>query len=113
MKVLVTGCAGFIGMHVSKLLLARGDEVVGIDNLNDYYDPKLKSDRLVRLPGLRFLKIDIADRRWDTSDHRDGDPRRLSPNGEHYMPWHDTTMLMWGPVAGALGEPVDWCTAVA
>jgi UDP-glucuronate 4-epimerase len=63
MKVLVTGCAGFIGMHVSKLLLARGDEVVGIDNLNDYYDPKLKSDRLVRLPGLRFLKIDIADRR--------------------------------------------------
>jgi UDP-glucuronate 4-epimerase len=63
MKVLVTGAAGFIGMHVSKLLLARGDEVVGIDNLNDYYDPKLKSDRLVRLAGLRFLKMDIADRR--------------------------------------------------
>jgi UDP-glucuronate 4-epimerase len=63
MKVLVTGCAGFIGMHVSKLLLARGDEVVGIDNLNDYYDPKLKSDRLALLPGLRFLKMDIADRR--------------------------------------------------
>jgi UDP-glucuronate 4-epimerase len=62
-KVLVTGAAGFIGMHVSKLLLARGDEVVGIDNLNDYYDPQLKSDRLVRLPGLRFIKIDIADRR--------------------------------------------------
>jgi len=63
MKVLVTGAAGFIGMHVSKLLLARGDEVVGIDNLNDYYDPKLKGDRLARLPGLRFLKMDIADRR--------------------------------------------------
>ena len=63
MKVLVTGAAGFIGMHVSKLLLARGDEVVGIDNLNDYYDPKLKHDRLALLPGLRFLKIDIADRR--------------------------------------------------
>jgi len=55
MKVLVTGAAGFIGMHVSKLLLARGDEVVGIDNLNDYYDPKLKGDRLARLPGLRFF----------------------------------------------------------
>jgi UDP-glucuronate 4-epimerase len=63
MKVLLTGAAGFIGMHVSKLLLARGDEVVGIDNLNDYYDPKLKRDRLAQLPGLRFMKMDIADRR--------------------------------------------------
>jgi len=63
MKVLVTGCAGFIGMHVSKLLLARGDEVVGIDNLNDYYDPQLKRDRLAQLGGLRFIKMDIADRR--------------------------------------------------
>ena len=63
MKVLVTGAAGFIGMHVSKLLLARGDEAVGIDNLNDYYDPKLKRDRLAQLPGLRFIRMDIADRR--------------------------------------------------
>jgi UDP-glucuronate 4-epimerase len=63
MKVLVTGAAGFIGMHVSKLLLARGDDVVGIDNLNDYYDPQLKRDRLAQLPGLRFIKMDIADRR--------------------------------------------------
>ena len=63
MKVLVTGAAGFIGMHVSKLLLARGDEVVGIDNLNDYYDPQLKRDRLAQLPGLRFIRMDIADRR--------------------------------------------------
>jgi UDP-glucuronate 4-epimerase len=63
MKVLLTGAAGFIGMHVSKLLLARGDDVVGIDNLNDYYDPQLKRDRLAQLPGLRFIKMDIADRR--------------------------------------------------
>ena len=42
MKILVTGAAGFIGSHVSRALLSRGDEVVGIDNLNDYYDPKLK-----------------------------------------------------------------------
>ena len=46
MKVLVTGVAGFIGMHVAQRLLARGDEVVGLDNLNDYYDPQLKQARL-------------------------------------------------------------------
>jgi UDP-glucuronate 4-epimerase len=63
MKVLVTGSAGFIGMHVSKLLLARGDEVVGIDNLNDYYDPQLKLDRLAQIEGMRFVRMDIADRR--------------------------------------------------
>jgi UDP-glucuronate 4-epimerase len=65
MKILVTGAAGFIGMHVSQLLLARGDSVVGIDNLNDYYDPQLKHDRLARLtplPGFRFVKMDVADR---------------------------------------------------
>lgn len=65
MKVLVTGSAGFIGMHVAKLLLERGDEVVGIDNLNDYYDPKLKLARLEQLkpyPKFRFIQTDIADR---------------------------------------------------
>ena len=49
MKVLVTGNAGFIGFHLSKALLERGDEVVGIDNINDYYDPSLKEDRLKEL----------------------------------------------------------------
>jgi len=63
--VLVTGCAGFIGSHVASALLDRGDEVVGIDNLNDYYDPNLKLARLARLEprrGFRFEKLDIADR---------------------------------------------------
>ena len=64
MKVLVTGAAGFIGMHVAHLLLERGDEVVGIDNLNDYYDPRLKQARLATLQpysGFRFERMDVAD----------------------------------------------------
>jgi len=65
MKILVTGAAGFIGMHLSKRLLERGDEVVGIDNLNDYYDVQLKRDRLKQLDGFEqftFIKMDMADR---------------------------------------------------
>ena len=65
MKVLVTGAAGFIGMHVCERLLARGDEVVGIDNLNDYYEVALKEARLARLsaqPGFKLARLDIADR---------------------------------------------------
>src|SRR5688572_9688444 len=65
MRVLVTGAAGFIGYHVAERLLARGDEVVGLDNLNPYYDPTLKQARLSRLEaqkGFRFERIDLADR---------------------------------------------------
>jgi len=65
MRVLVTGAAGFIGYHVAEALLARGDEVTGLDNLNPYYDPTLKQARLARLTarrGFRFERIDLADR---------------------------------------------------
>ena len=65
MKVLITGAAGFIGMHVAKILLERGDEVVGVDNLNDYYDPNLKLARLEQLkpyPRFVFHRLDISDR---------------------------------------------------
>ncbi|PJB03836.1 MAG: protein CapI, partial [Hydrogenophilales bacterium CG_4_9_14_3_um_filter_59_35] len=65
MKVLITGVAGFIGMHVAQRLLERGVGVVGIDNLNDYYDVRLKEDRLKQLmplPGFRFVKLDMAER---------------------------------------------------
>lgn len=65
MTVLVTGVAGFIGMHVAKALLDRGDRVVGIDNINPYYDPALKQARLAELQGrngFSFHRVDFADR---------------------------------------------------
>ena len=64
-KILVTGAAGFIGSFLSKKLLAEGHSVVGIDNMNAYYDPGLKEARLERLrnePGFEFVRLDIADR---------------------------------------------------
>ena len=65
MRILVTGAAGFIGYHLSEKLLARGDTVVGLDNLNDYYDVRLKEARLARLktqPKFRFIRSDLSDR---------------------------------------------------
>jgi UDP-glucuronate 4-epimerase len=65
MHVLVTGAAGFIGFHTARVLLERGDTVIGLDNINDYYDVSLKQARLERLaafPNFRFVKADLADR---------------------------------------------------
>ena len=68
MKVLVTGAAGFIGFHLTLALIQRDDEVVGVDNLNHYYDPALKQLRLdeigqhVRASNFKFIKADISDR---------------------------------------------------
>ncbi len=65
MKILLTGAAGFIGSTATLRLLARGDDVVGLDNLNDYYSVQLKRDRLARLtpyPNFRFVQMDVADR---------------------------------------------------
>ena len=65
MAILVTGSAGFIGFHLSQRLLARGDEVVGLDDLNAYYDPALKAARLALLearPNYRHARLDLADR---------------------------------------------------
>jgi len=64
MKILLTGCAGFIGMHVAKILLDRGDNIIGIDSLNEYYDPSLKNSRLnelLKYKNFTFYKVDIAD----------------------------------------------------
>jgi UDP-glucuronate 4-epimerase len=64
-KVLVTGAAGFIGFHLSQQLLARGDKVIGLDNLNNYYDVTLKKDRLAQLQGksgFSFYNLDLANR---------------------------------------------------
>jgi UDP-glucuronate 4-epimerase len=65
MKILLTGVAGFIGMHTAQRLLERGDEVIGVDNLNDYYDVNLKNARLARLlqyPNFSFKKLGVEDR---------------------------------------------------
>ena len=80
MKIMVTGAAGFIGFHVSKRLLERGDEVIGIDNLNEYYEVSLKEARLARLrddPGFVFHKVDIADREAIGSVFADQKPQRV------------------------------------
>lgn len=80
MKILVTGAAGFIGFHVALRLLQRGDEVVGLDNLNGYYDVGLKEARLERLrmhPGFRFLHAGVEDRERLDSVFREDKPQRV------------------------------------
>ena len=78
--VLVTGSAGFIGFHTARQLLARGETVVGVDNLNSYYDPALKRARLERLqalPGYRHYTLDLADRAGMAAMFGDHSPRRI------------------------------------
>ena len=80
MKLLVTGAAGFIGFHTARRLLERGDEVVGLDNLNSYYDPGLKAARLEMLqayPKFQFVKADIADREAMEDVFREGKFERV------------------------------------
>ena len=80
MKVLVTGSAGFIGSALSLRLLARGDEVVGVDNLNDYYDVELKKARLARTqqhPGFTDLRVDLHDRAVITEVFASHRPQRV------------------------------------
>jgi UDP-glucuronate 4-epimerase len=79
-KLLVTGAAGFIGFHTARFLLERGDEVVGLDNLNAYYDPTLKQARLDVLngyPRFRFVKVDLADRQAMETVFREGGFQRV------------------------------------
>ena len=80
MKILVTGAAGFIGSALSERLLARGDEVIGLDNLNDYYDVSLKEARLARLqgqPGFTFIKAGLEDREAVNDLFRTHQPQRV------------------------------------
>ena len=80
MKFLVTGAAGFIGFHTAKYLLDRGDEVVGLDNVNAYYDPTLKEARLAQLTsrnGFSFHRIDLADRPAVEALFRNDKPQRV------------------------------------
>ena len=81
MTILVTGCAGFIGAALARRLLERGDAVVGVDNLNDYYDPGLKQARLALLEEFdhfRFQKVDISDMAQMGSLFREVEPRRVA-----------------------------------
>ena len=80
MKVLVTGAAGFIGSFTAERLLERGDRVLGIDNLNDYYDPTLKKARLQQLQrhdGFSFEKLDVADAQPLAATFRQYEPDRV------------------------------------
>ena len=80
MKILVTGTAGFIGSHLAHRLLDRGDEVIGVDNVNDYYDVNLKEARLARLTGkagFTEVRQDVADRAAMEALFREHKPERV------------------------------------
>lgn len=81
MKILVTGTAGFIGFHLARRLLERGDEVIGVDNVNSYYDTRLKEARLDGLrgyAGFTEIRQDIADRETMATLFRKYQPQRVA-----------------------------------
>jgi len=78
--LLVTGAAGFVGFHLANALVDRGEAVLGVDNLNDYYDVHLKEARLARLeprPGFRFIRVDLADRAQTADLFARENPKRI------------------------------------
>src|ERR1700733_9767544 len=80
MRILVTGAAGFIGYHVAKALLARGEHVLGLDSLNNYYNVRLKESRLAclyELKGFSFRRIDLSDRTVLSGAFNDHSPERV------------------------------------
>src|SRR5690606_28540659 len=80
MKILVTGAAGFIGAALSQRLLARGDEVIGLDNINDYYDVRLKEAGMARMQtqsGFTFVKLSLEDRVSMEKLFREHKPQRV------------------------------------
>jgi UDP-glucuronate 4-epimerase len=115
MKVLVTGSAGFIGSALSLRLLARGDQVIGIDNLNDYYDVGLKQARLARTlnqPGYTDLRLDIQDRAAISAAFAEYQPQRVvnlaAQAGVRYslieipMSYVDTNLTGFANILGGL-----------
>jgi len=100
-RILVTGSAGFIGFHLTKSLLDDSFEVLGIDNLNDYYDPKLKHARLDQLTPYKnftFEKINIADRKQLTKVFTDFKPSKVinhdAQAGVRYTIQNPTSILV-------------------
>ena len=114
--VLLTGAAGFVGLHVARALLARGERVVGIDNLNDYYPTELKRDRLATLkdqPGFVFERGDLADAAFVRSCFADYQPRRIvhlaAQAGVRYSITHPGTYMQSNLVA--FGNLLEACRA--
>lgn len=86
MKIMLTGAAGFIGMHTTQKLLARGDEVLGVDSLNTYYDPALKQDRLAELQkasNFKFAHLDLSDATKTQALFEDFKPQRVKIGRAH------------------------------